>query len=317
MEVAGSADDMDDAAKANMAGQLAGRVGVSPDRIKIDIMPMVKVAKTFFQIFLLQAGDADKMKVMITILPDRSGKGGPPPGSLAESIASMPVDQLSSVMGVQVLSAPKVITLEEERQALEAAEAETAGALAKRAAKIGAATQKVTQAESELQTMQKTMVAEREKSKLQSAAAKQGAKKALEEAEAKKAEIAANEVKMMKKIAAKEKVIDEQRKQEKAEKDSTPPPGAEFISDVALMSRERITGGQPCKILIQETEEAPWELREFRGQVACSEGFMCGKTKDIAAISYFQSGSEVSQEMSAFAYYCSKAGTKKDMAEAE
>jgi hypothetical protein len=303
MEVQGSPEDFDEDAKRDIAAKLASSMGVDPSRVSVDVAPMGAMsrglASAFFQMFL-QATAVDKMQLVITI---KGGKGLSAK-ALANKLAATPMESLGAALGMLILSTPKVVTKADEMAALEAADQEFNAAVNKNKAKVDAVKGQVAAEEAELKAMKDGMQQEKAADKAKVAEAEKKAAAATNDKAAKKAEGSNKETEKMKAIVEKEAKIAETKKLAKAAEVALPPAGANFGSDPALLSRERIPGGQPCKILVQESNEIAWEFREFKATVACAEGYVCGHMRDIAAISYFKEGSDVSTEMSATVYYC-------------
>merc|ERR1711918_96994 len=98
----------------------------------------------------------------------------------------------------------------------------------------------------------------------------------------------AEEESQQKEIETKRAKVEEEKKKAEEEEVKNPPPGSKFSADPALMNSEKIPAGQPCKVLLQESEETPWEFRAFKAPQKCEEG------------------SDVSTEISGTVYYCAK-----------
>jgi len=305
LEVAGNPADFNEDDKKNIANGLASQIGVDPSRVVVDIAPAgaTKASKGSQMLNLLQAQAEPKMMLLITIKGEPTGVGTPA-SALAGALAAVPVAKLSAATGLKVMAAPRVITPADEQVAMDQIDAEFNGAVNKNKAKVDEAKKLVKDGELELQAMKDGLNKEKDQTKDAIAGTAKKVKAAEQEAASKKAEGQAKDSDKLKAIAAKEEEIELKKKEAGITAAALPPAGATFGSDPALLSRERIPAGQPCKVLLQESEDVPWEFREFKGTVACAEGFVCGNVRDIAAISYFKEGSDVSTEMSGTVYYC-------------
>merc|ERR1711871_639382 len=126
------------------------------------------------------------------------------------------------------------------------------------------------------QSAEKAKVEQEEKSKkkaAQAAADKEAVRLAEEEAQAKQE-------------AEKLKTVEEEIK--------NPAPGMKLTQDPILPATGKIPKGQPCKVLLQEADDSPYEFRTYKTNAVCEDGFNCDTDRDIAAISYFKEDSDIS-----------------------
>merc|ERR1712185_20504 len=112
------------------------------------------------------------------------------------------------------------------------------------------------------------------------------------------------EEKAQKEIEVKKAKVEEEKKKAEQEEEKNPAPGSKFTSAPVMLNTDAIKAGEPCKVMLQESEDRPWEFRGFEAPQKCEDGYICGKTRDIAAISYFKSDSDESTEISGTVYYC-------------
>merc|ERR1711871_769526 len=146
------------------------------------------------------------------------------------------------------------------------------------------------------QSAEKAKVEQEEKSKkkaAQAAADKEAVRLAEEEAQAKQE-------------AEKLKTVEEEKKKAEEEDIKNPAPGMKLTQDPILPATGKIPKGQPCKVLLQEADDSPYEFRTYKTNAVCEDGFNCDTDRDIAAISYFKEDSDISIEISGSVFYCAQ-----------
>merc|ERR1711871_943923 len=273
-------------------------------------------------------------EIKFGVKEDPSGDG-PNTTDLMDKITSMPQADLSgqlskqSGLSLKVTAPPKVKKVPLTGEAAEGMdimdkifeEADQKHQLEDEIAAKKEAAQEKVKAKEAAEDAQQKVQAQKETMKVAEESAKKvdDMKQEIAQHEAK---IADMEEKAEKDKAAEKTKIDKEEKQKKvadqkaADKEAVriaeeeevknPPPGSKFSADPAMTNTEKIPAGQPCKVLLQESEETPWEFRAFKAPQKCEEGYSCDKVRDIAAISYFKEGSDVSTEISGTVYYCAK-----------
>merc|ERR1711871_737155 len=127
-----------------------------------------------------------------------------------------------------------------------------------------------------------------------------------EEKSKKKAVRLAEEEAQAKQEAEKLKTVEEEKKKAEEEEIKNPAPGMKLTQDPILPATGKIPKGQPCKVLLQEADDSPYEFRTYKTNAVCEDGFNCDTDRDIAAISYFKEDSDISIEISGSVFYCAQ-----------
>merc|ERR1711907_751899 len=85
----------------------------------------------------------------------------------------------------------------------------------------------------------------------------------IQEGEEKAEKAKEQEKKEEKEIEVKKAKVEEEKKKAEEEEQKNPAPGSKFTSDPVMLNTDAIKAGEPCKVMLQESEDRPWEFRGF------------------------------------------------------